>query len=335
MPLFIQYPSWITPEIFPGVPFIGLFRWYGLMYVFAFATAYCVFTKQAKEGALNTPSYTVQTDDIYSFFATGILGLLLGARIFYTLVYESTGFYLKKPWLIFWPFDEQFRFTGFAGMSYHGGFIGGFIGMVCWCVKHRQPVFRWVDTMAVSIPLGFTFGRIGNFLNAELYGRITTVPWGMVFPGADRYSVSLDWVQNIVLQTGLTVPAGATMVNLPRHPSQLYEALFEGVVLWLVLWAVRRKKPFQGSMACLYITGYGIARFIIEYFREPDADLGYRFASDTGAPLYFNVSLLNLSTGQVLCALMIAGGLALFAVLSIVNKKKKAKGENNGNRGRV
>ena len=130
MPLYINYPSWIHPEIFPGVPFLGLLRWYGLMYVFAFGTAFLVLSKLVKEGALNTPDYTVNEDDLFGFFATGIIFLLIGARIFSTLIYDTSGLYWKKPWLIFWPFDEAGNFTGLAGMSYHGGFVGGLLGMI-------------------------------------------------------------------------------------------------------------------------------------------------------------------------------------------------------------
>lgn len=325
MQLIINYPSWIHPEIFPGVPVLGLLRWYGLMYIFAFGTAYFVFMRQVKEGALDTPEYKCTEDDVLSFFFCGILCLILGARIFYTLVYDESGYYWHKPWRIFWPFDESGVFTGFAGMSYHGGFIGGLLGMLLWCTLKHKPVVKWIDVMAVSIPLGFTFGRLGNFFNAELYGRITSVPWGMIFPDADVYSLSLDWVQQIVEKTGLAVPEGASTVILPRHPSQLYEALFEGVGLWAVLWLLRKKKPFDGFMACAYSFFYGAVRFVIEYFREPDEDLGYRIAAVKDAPIYFNVSLLNLSTGQILCLLMMAAGLIAAVVFIVINRRKKSR----------
>jgi phosphatidylglycerol:prolipoprotein diacylglycerol transferase len=123
--LYINYPSWIKPEIFPGVPFLGFLRWYGLMYVFAFTTAFLVLKKVAKEGALDTPTYKITEDDLFSFISTGIVFLLIGARVFSTLIYDTSGLYWKKPWLIFWPFDSNMHFTGFAGMSYHGGFVGG------------------------------------------------------------------------------------------------------------------------------------------------------------------------------------------------------------------
>src|SRR5574344_659535 len=309
--LYINYPSWIHPEIFPSIPFLNLIRWYGLMYIFAFATAYFLLKKVAKEGLLDTKTFKPTEDDLFSFIATGIIFLLIGARVFSALVYDTSGLYKQKPWLIFWPFDSHGRFTGLAGMSYHGGFIGGLIGMIFWCKRHKQPVFKWVDAMVCAIPAGYTFGRLGNFLNGELYGRITTMPWGIVFPQAEKFSSSLSSVKNFAAKAGLDIGAGQTLVNLPRHPSQLYEAFFEGFILWCILWLLRKHKKWDGELSAVYITGYGIIRFIIEYFREPDADIGYRIAKDTNAPIYMNQSLLNFSTGQVLCFGMILTGIAV------------------------
>lgn len=320
--LYLNYPSWIHSEIFPGVPFLGLLRWYGLMYVCAFVTAYFVLRRTAKEGMLNTDTYTITNDDLFSFLTTGIIFLLLGARIFSTLVYDTSGLYWKKPWLIFWPFDESGNFTGLAGMSYHGGFIGGLLGMFVWCKIHKQPFAKWCDAMVCAIPLGYTFGRLGNFLNGELYGRITTMPWGMVFPGAERFSASLPWVQQVANDIGMEI--NGSLVNLPRHPSQLYEALFEGLILWGIIWLVRHHKKFDGMLSCIYTGGYGLFRFVIEYFREPDADIGYRIAKDANAPIYANTSLLNFSTGQILCFIMIACSL-LFAIILYIRAKKQGK----------
>lgn len=322
-PLYINFPKWIHPEIFPGVPVLGLLRWYGLMYIFAFATAYLVLKRERKEGLLDTTEQKATEDDIFSFITFGIIFLLLGARIFSTLVYDTSGLYWKKPWLIFWPFDtETKQFTGLAGMSYHGGFIGGLIGMIVWCVTHKRSVWKWIDAMVVAIPLGYTFGRLGNFMNGELYGRITTVPWGMVFPRAERFSYSINWVQDFAAACGMTVAEGTKLVNLPRHPSQLYEALFEGLLLWTVLWTLRKHKPFDGFLAGCYTIGYGLVRFVIEYFREPDADLGYRISRDGSDAIYINTSLLNISTGQILCFLMILGGIGIITTLAILNRKK-------------
>lgn len=323
MPLYINYPSWIHPEVFPGVPFLGLIRWYGLMYIFAFGTAFLILKKLWREGALDTAEKKISEDEVFSFISTGIVFLLVGARVFSTLVYDTSGLYWKKPWLIFWPFDENRNFTGLAGMSYHGGFIGGLLGMIFWCWRHKVSFLQWCDAMTTAIPLGYTFGRIGNFLNGELYGRITTMPWGMVFPNASKFSASIKWVQEFAEKCGIE-PNGL-LINFPRHPSQLYEAFFEGIVLFLILFLLRKKKPFAGFTSALYTIGYGFFRFFIEYFREPDSDLGYRIAADTNAPLYLNTSLLNISTGQILCMLMmIGGGLLMFFSWRISKKSGRA-----------
>jgi phosphatidylglycerol:prolipoprotein diacylglycerol transferase len=321
--LSIAYPSWIHPEIIPGLPFL---RWYGLMYVFAFATAYALFRVQVKRGELQraeSRAAAVSDDEVVSFFTWGIVGLLLGARIFATLVYDPAGDYWHRPWLIFWPFDAAGNWTGFQGMSYHGGFIGGFFGMLFWSIRYKRSFLAWCDTMAAAIPLGYTFGRLGNFLNGELYGRITTSPIGMVFPDAARLPLSADWVRATVLKLHLAVPDGALEVNLPRHPSQLYEACFEGLLLWLVIWFIfRKRRPFNGFLTAVYTIGYGLVRFVIEYFREPDADIGYRItAGGNPAPLYVNESLFNLSTGQLLCSAMILGGIAFIVVRAIQTKR--------------
>ena len=321
--LYINYPSWIYPEIFPNIPILGLLRWYGLMYVFAFGTAFLILKKVMKEGMLNTDSFTAAEDDIFSFIATGIVFLLIGARVFSAFVYDTSGIYKCMPWLIFWPFDSRGHFTGLAGMSYHGGFIGGLVGMIVWCLRRKQPVFKWIDAMVTAIPLGYTFGRIGNFLNGELFGRITTVPWGIVFPNAERFSLSLEWVRAFAEKAGLFVTNNAALVNLPRHPSQLYEAFFEGIVLWIIIWSIHRRKKWDGLLSGVYMAGYGFFRFIIEYFREPDAELGYRIAKDSAAPIYTNTSLLNFSTGQVLCFIMIVGGIVMAATTYIYSKKCK------------
>lgn len=323
MLLYIQYPSWIHPEIFPHVPVLGLLRWYGLMYVFAFGTAFFILKKVMNEGMLNSKSFTATEDDIFSFIGTGIIFLLVGARVFSALVYDTSGMYRRMPWLIFWPFDTRGHFTGLAGMSYHGGFIGGLCGMIFWCVRRKQPVFKWVDAMVTAIPLGYTFGRLGNFLNGELFGRITTAPWGMLFPNAERFSSSLDWVRAFAEKAGVPLVDGAALVNLPRHPSQLYEAFFEGIVLWAILWLLRRHKKWDGLLSGIYMAGYGFFRFIIEYFREPDAELGYRIAKNSAAPIYTNTSLLNFSTGQVLCFLMIIGGILMALGTRIYYKRRQ------------
>lgn len=320
--LYINFPSWIHDQIFPNVKYLSLLRWYGLMYLFAFATAYYLLQKVRKEGALDTPEYKATEDDIFSFIFTGIIFLLVGARLFSTLIYDTSGLYKSKPWLIFWPFDANGKFTGLAGMSYHGGFVGGLLGMIVWCKFKKRPVLKWIDAMVCAIPLGYTFGRLGNFMNGELYGRITAMPWGMVFPAAERFSAKLPWVKDFAQKIGMELPASG-LVNLPRHPSQFYEAFFEGIILWLIIWNLRKYKKFDGMLAAVYTGGYGFFRFFIEYFREPDADLGYRIAKDSSAPIYTNTSLLNFSTGQILCFLMMLLAIVFIVVGLRLSKKEK------------
>lgn len=325
--LYLNYPSWIHPQIFPNIPVLNLLRWYGLMYVFAFGTAWILLKKIQKEGFLDTGDKKATEDDIFSFIFTGIVFLLIGARVFSTFVYDTSGLYLRKPWLIFWPFDSNMHFIGLAGMSYHGGFIGGLFGMIFWCIRHKRNILQWIDGMVCAIPLGYTFGRLGNFFNGELYGRITTMPWGMTFPDAERFSASLGWVQEFAQKIGMNID-GLRVVNLPRHPSPLYEAFFEGIVLWIIIWSLRKHKKFDGMLSAVYTGGYGLFRFVIEYFREPDADLGYRIAKDSAAPIYQNTSLLNLSTGQILCLLMMIGA-CFILVLGLLKAKKNGHFRNN------
>lgn len=320
--LYIQYPSYIHPEIFPGVPVLGLIRWYGLMYIFAFATAWFILKKLRREGMLDTADCKPTEDDMFSCMASGIVFLLIGARVFSTLIYDTTGEYIRRPWLIFWPFSKDGHFTGLAGMSYHGGVIGGLLGVLIWCRRHKKPLLQWTDAMCTAIPLGYTFGRVGNFLNGELFGRITAAPWGIIFPAAQKFSASKEWVQDFAARIGLHID-NVGLVNLPRHPSQLYEAFFEGIVLWAILWSLRRRRPFNGFLTALYVALYGLFRFFIEYFREPDADLGFRIAKDVSANLYENVSFFNISTGQILCLLMFCAGLAALLVLRRLSKKRQ------------
>jgi phosphatidylglycerol:prolipoprotein diacylglycerol transferase len=166
-------------------------------------------------------------------------------------------------------------------MSYHGGLVGAFLATVFFCLKHGMNFWKFADLLASAFPLGYTFGRIGNFLNSELYGRPTAVPWGMYFP--------LDAAHQL------------------RHPSQLYEAFFEGIFLFLILWSLKRKKVFDGFLFCLYLVGYGTVRFCIEFVREPDSHLGFIYGP--------------FSMGQSLCACMILAGV----IIAIYNQQHMAQ----------
>lgn len=301
----IEFPSWIRPEILPFLPQLPL-RWYGLMYLVAFGTAYLLFRRQVQ-----TRKLAFSEDDISGFFLACILGLIIGARIFGTLLYDPSGLYWRKPWLIFWPFAESGQFIGFRGMSYHGGLVGVVVGGWIHTMRRKLDFWLWADIMAISVPLGYTFGRLGNFINGELWGKASALPWAIIFPDAQRFPTSVEWVRNMAMQAGLSVEG--SMINLPRHPSQLYEALFEGIILWAILWfIVGRPGRTKGIATGAYIFGYGFFRFFIEFVREPDADIGYILVlGDPDASIHVFTTPWNFSMGQLLCMLMMVGGTGL------------------------
>jgi phosphatidylglycerol---prolipoprotein diacylglyceryl transferase len=309
MPTALQYPDWLRPEIISGLPF----RWYGLMYAVAFAVTWFLFRYEAKRrGGI----WSLEESETWFFWA--IIGLLVGARVFGTLVYNWE-YYGSRPWLVFWPFDERMRFVGFQGLSYHGGFVGVIVATSIYAAVQKRNWFEWADIIAVSAPLGYTFGRLGNFINGELWGKVTLSRIGMIFPTVPdegRFPASLGWVQEAATKAGVRISSAAELVNLPRHPSQLYEAFFEGVVLWLALWLlVRKRESFRGMATGLYAIGYGVARFVIEYFREPDFNMGY-IIGDKSAPLYKVTSVFNISMGQILSSFMIIAGVLILCFCS-------------------
>jgi len=307
--LYIPYPTWLKPEIIPGLPF----RWYGLMYLVAFSLAYLLLKMRIREEKL-----PVSGEEFTNLFFWAIVGLLLGARILAAFLYDPTGRYLRNPLLVFWPFDEKFRFVGLQGMSYHGGLIGAVVAVVLYCRRKGWSILEWGDRIVAAVPLGYTFGRLGNFINGELYGRVTSAPWGMLFPHAEKLSLRDPRLLDIARKTGIEFSSPLTLVNLPRHPSQLYEAFFEGIFLWALLWFVfRKRKPFPGFLIGVYIIGYGVVRFFIEYFRQPDLDLGFVIRlSSVDNPPYLLLTPWNFSMGQVLCFLMVLGGSILLVLFS-------------------
>ncbi|OGP57845.1 MAG: prolipoprotein diacylglyceryl transferase [Deltaproteobacteria bacterium RBG_13_49_15] len=275
--LWQHLPQSINPVIFT----VGSFRihYYGLMYLIAFAATYALVSYRIR----HEHSFSVSKEQIKDLMVYMIVGLLIGARLGYVVFYNP-GYYAKHPFEIILPFqfENGITFTGFSGMSFHGGLIGVILSSWWYSKKAGLDVFEMADLFCPVVPLGYTFGRVGNFINGELFGRITTHPIGMYFPfapGADR-----------------------------RHPSQLYEAFFEGLFLFIVLWNVRRRNQPAGAMLAFYLAGYGIVRFIIEYFREPDAHIGLLW--------------ISFSMGQILCTVMTAFGLGLYFYLRFVNRRK-------------
>ena len=231
MSLFINYPSWISPYVIKGLPI----RWYAVMYVFAFATAYILFMGLLKE----KENRDIKKESAEDLFIYCVIGLLIGARLGSCLFYDDALYYLSHPWLIFWPFRNG-EFVGLPGMSYHGGVIGAIVAGLIYTKVKKISFLRFADLITSAIPFAYTWGRLGNFINGELYGRVTTSRMGMVFPTAERFSTTHQWVRSVADTVGIVYSPG-DYVNLPRWPSQLFEAFFEGIVLGIIIWFVVRK----------------------------------------------------------------------------------------------
>ncbi len=249
----LQFPN-IDPVIFRIGPLS--MRWYGLMYVFGFASSYLLVLYQLKKKFFKIDRVVI--DDLFFYL---ILGLIIGARLGYVIFY-NLGFYLQNPLEIFVVWR--------GGMSFHGGLIGAFIAGLIIIKKKKLNLFQTADLIIPTCPVGIGFGRFGNFINGELFGKPADVPWAMVFP------------------------EGGT---LPRHPSQLYEMFFEGILLFLILWIFKDRKKRDGDVFALFLVLYGAFRIFCELFREPDSQLGYIFG-------FF-------SMGQVLSLCMILIGIFL------------------------
>lgn len=236
-------------------------RWYGLMYVVAFAIFVLLGRLRVKQGL----SRGLTANDIDDLLVWGVAGVILGGRIGYVLFYKA-GYYASHPLEIFAIWQ--------GGMSFHGGFLGVLIAM--WLYSRRRKI-AWLDLMDVIaplVPLGLASGRLGNFINGELPGRATDLPWGMWFPQVDR-------------------------TPLARHPSQLYQFALEGVLLFVVLWLFSKKPRPVGAVTALFLIGYGVLRFVAEFARAPDDFLG--------------LLALGFTMGQWLSAPMVVAGVALMA----------------------
>ncbi len=317
MLFYINYPSWINPQVIPSLPI----RWYSLMYLVAFGVTYFFTINQIKKK--ETVIKKVHAENLFIYT---ILGLLIGARLFSTLLYENSSFYWTHPHLIFWPFRNG-RLVGLPGMSYHGGLVGAVVGGLIFAKKYKYNFFDLSDTLIVGIPLGYTFGRLGNFINGELWGRVSTKSWAMVFPNAPDFSTNYSWVREVAEKINMSFIENS-YINLPRHPSQLYEALGEGILLFLIIWIFIKphRNKFKGLITGSYIIGYGAIRFFIEYFREPDPQLGFiiNWGPKQETTAIFR-SFLNISMGQILCFIMIISGILIL----IFTRKKYGSHKKN------
>ncbi|MBI1214829.1 MAG: prolipoprotein diacylglyceryl transferase [Alphaproteobacteria bacterium] len=233
-------------------------RWYALAYLSGFIGGWLYGGWLADRDPDRRPS----REDIDNVLPWMVLGVILGGRIGYVLFY-NLDYYLSDPIKIFYVWE--------GGMSFHGGLLGVAVVCIAYARYHKFHPFALGDIISVVAPIGLFFGRLANFVNGELYGRPTTVPWAMVFPSDPSQT--------------------------PRHPSQLYEAFLEGFVLFVIMFFLARSAKIRRTQGFLFgalLVGYGTARFCVEYFREPDYQLG----------LYFNY----FSMGQLLCLPMIAAG---------------------------
>ncbi|MEQ9349297.1 MAG: prolipoprotein diacylglyceryl transferase, partial [Alphaproteobacteria bacterium] len=236
-------------------------RWYALAYVAGLLLGWRYARWMLREARhAITP---VQVDD---FLMWALIGVVLGGRLGYVLFYQP-GFYLAEPLRILFVWQ--------GGMSFHGGAVGVVVALWLFARKRHIPVLPLADAIAAAAPIGLFFGRIANFVNGELFGRLSDAPWAVVFPGGGPW---------------------------PRHPSQIYEALLEGAFLFAVLYVLLRHTPLgrrPGAVTGVFVAGYGVTRFVAEMFREPDAHIGFLAAGAT--------------MGQVLSLPMIVGGVALIA----------------------
>ena len=249
----------IQPSIDPVVMSLGFIdiRWYSLAYIFAFILGSVIIKK------LNSGSYRLISDDkIDKFFIWAIIGVILGGRIGYVLFYQTNLFFTKPTYILeIWN----------GGMSFHGGLIGMILSIYFFSLTYKIQFFYLSDLVSLVAPIGLFLGRISNFINTELYGRVTDSPLAIIYPLID---------------------------NNPRHPSQLYEAFFEGIILFIILLFYFSNRPKQyiiGNISGLFLIFYSIFRFLIEYLREPDYHLGLVF-------YYF-------SMGQLLCIPFLLAGI--------------------------
>jgi len=248
------------PRIDPVFLSIGplQLRWYGLMYVLAFVATYFIIRSEVSRKKL-----PLTLDDVADLVFFGAAGVVLGGRLGYILFYNPE-FYLKNPLKLLAVWE--------GGMSFHGGFLGVITAFLIYSHKNKLPFMTIIDMVALCSPVGLGLGRLGNFINAELYGRATDVPWGIIFPGSD---------------------------GRPRHPSQLYEAFLEGVVLFFLVRFMSRRSDVNGVAGWTFCAGYGLFRFCVEFFRQPDAHIGY----------FYNL----FSMGQLLSMPMFILGIVMIA----------------------
>ena len=238
-------------------------HWYGLMYALALLSAIFVAKWFIKHDKL-----PISNDLFDSYIWWAEIGVILGARLGYVLFYDTnTMYYLTHPWQIFNPYVDGV-YAGISGMSYHGAFLGFIIASYLFCRKNKVSFWFITDIAVLGISAAYVFGRIGNFFNQELVGRATDVPWGI-------------YVGNVL-----------------RHPSQLYEAILEGLLVFAILVYIRKRKSFDGQLALMYGILYSMTRIIAEFFRQPDSQLGFIYSN------WLTMGILQSSVILVICVIL-------------------------------
>jgi phosphatidylglycerol---prolipoprotein diacylglyceryl transferase len=280
---YIPFPD-VSPEVFsiPLGPVTFSLRWYALAYIAGLLIGWRLIVRMVCTPKLWSGPPPMRPEAVERLLTWVIFGVILGGRIGYVLFYQPR-FFLENP--------SQILRVWEGGMSFHGGFVGVIIAGIWFCRRERIPMLSMADLMAAVVPVGLFLGRIANFINAELWGRPTDLPWGVAFPGEAAQTC----------EGVLTICA--------RHPSQLYEAALEGLLLFVVFtWLIWRRGWLKtpGRIAGLFFLGYGVARFLVEFVRQPDA----QFVSE-GNPLGLALHLggYGLTMGQILTLPMILGGL--------------------------
>ncbi len=278
---FLDFYQHIPEHIHPEIIRIGFFSigWYAVMYLVAFFVVFRLLRKRLRSGeGDNIFQNKLKEKDkkannklrqkqeiIFDFLLFSFLGAIIGGRLGYVFFYNFS-FYLAHPLAIISPFDSVTgELVGIYGMSYHGGLIGALLFALFFARENKLSFWALADFVVPAIPAGYFFGRIGNFLNGELYGRATDALAGMYFP--------------------------SDYLGVLRHPSQLYEALLEGLLLFLIFWKIRNRVELQGKFLACYLISYAAMRFLGEFFREPDPQIGFLFGSFTLGQL-FSVAML-------------------------------------------
>ena len=267
------------PQIDPVALDLGFLQihWYGLMYLAAFGSAWWLGQYRASK-----PNSGWHSDQVGDMIFYGALGVVLGGRIGYMFFYNFS-ILLDDPIALFRVWE--------GGMSFHGGMIGVFIAMLMFGRRHKKSLFETLDFVSPLVPLGYFAGRIGNFINGELWGRVTDVPWAMVFPHVDQQA---------------------------RHPSMLYQGLLEGLVLFVILWVYSNKSRPRMAVTAVVVMGFGTFRFLLEFLRQPDSHLGF-------------VALDWMTMGQILSVPLILFGVVLWVLAHrktdavIINSEIEAK----------